>query len=1044
MNKSNARAISVAVFWLTLVVQIPKFCAEVNQTVAPRTQAPTLSGLRSCTKNQMKYVYTECDVTNGRWKVGVPLKPELCRMERPPIPERGTQCTFSCPEGQYLDIQSQKCLKCKPGTFSLSGGIRFRSWQTLPSGFLTWGSDPDNDEVSSRSQSKCNKTVWSAEGDFIESAGDFCKSVLAYSVTLEKDGNISIVYRSDDEDALFHVKVANDFCTTSHGGKHRFNLYPEFRWKRTYVPLQRGRNVIFMESFTFESAESNHHEERFSGSGGGVKNNVLRTVQIKEIKITGLSYTSECTNCEPGTYSGEGAAYCKKCDANTFSKEGADSCTKCASNEYSAPGSVKCLKKPKCSSKDFYEMWSDCDAKSKTQRTFFWVIPKICEGGIALPPPAEEMDCPPCNPGQFKNGSQCAFCGQGQYSDGKSACKKCPPSTSPDVGLFFRWWRNLPKNLFEFFCLSEKERSCKSSTGWRQFNTFMDTGVGHADDAEVGLMLRVPGFKSATSTFVIEFEVQCKSFCTFIIEMRRPMQGKMTILTKHGMQPKTKFIYKINGDGPASFRMKFIKNEGDPDDDYEYSQDRFILYAMNVTNSFNGGASQCSECPLGVGSEGKGCVQCGEGSYLENKKCFKCPKGTYLDAKNPFHSNACKKCSPGTKSSEGSSHCYSDCHVHSPDGRHFDFTALGGYMQRKNSKMFTSHGYPFYRLFNVTVCGKEDAVSTCMNNFTKEESKDHSSKAIKAMICRSTVIPSHERKENIIAQSMSLGDYLEKITFGNPYKTSNDDNQTRSAAAEEKSHRTRRDENMNHDVLPTDVNFFFKSLQSSARCTKGYSTIITMRCDQTAVDRGYIAPSPGCVTGTCDGCLYQLFWHSVHACPLCTYSDYQNITSACIKGKVTKHYVWNYPKMCKDGVELPESTSRNCSVLERTVLDLKIFIIVFILMVFLLILLIIVLLIAEHQRRMDFVSSRLNYKYSRLIDEAHYKDGELPASEKCTLEEGEEEDEVILARRSGGNGRRILDRLKKIGSPKNRNDFPEFETINLTERVRNNSSGDEI
>ena len=38
--------------------------------------------------------------------------------------------------------------------------------------------------------------------------------------------------------------------------------------------------------------------------------------------------------------------------------------------------------------------------------------------------------------------------------------------------------------------------------------------------------------------------------------------------------------------------------------------------------------------------------------------------------------------------------------------------------------------------------------------------------------------------------------------------------------------------------------------------------------------------------------------------------------------------------------------------------------------------------------------SRLTYKYSRLMDESHYKDGELPASEQCTLDEGEEEDEV--------------------------------------------------
>ena len=42
------------------------------------------------------------------------------------------------------------------------------------------------------------------------------------------------------------------------------------------------------------------------------------------------------------------------------------------------------------------------------------------------------------------------------------------------------------------------------------------------------------------------------------------------------------------------------------------------------------------------------------------------------------------------------------------------------------------------------------------------------------------------------------------------------------------------------------------------------------------------------------------------------------------------------------------------------------------------------------------VCSRLTYKYSRLMDEAYYKDGELPASEKCTLDEGEEEDEVSV------------------------------------------------
>ena len=39
---------------------------------------------------------------------------------------------------------------------------------------------------------------------------------------------------------------------------------------------------------------------------------------------------------------------------------------------------------------------------------------------------------------------------------------------------------------------------------------------------------------------------------------------------------------------------------------------------------------------------------------------------------------------------------------------------------------------------------------------------------------------------------------------------------------------------------------------------------------------------------------------------------------------------------------------------------------------------------------------RLTYNYHRLIDASQMKDGELPASEMCALEEGEEEDEVKI------------------------------------------------
>eukprot|EP00794_Sanderia_malayensis_P006301 gene6301-7023_t len=108
--------------------------------------------------DQVKYVYTECDTNNGRWKVAVPKKPGLCTLKNPHAPERGTKCTFACPEGQFLDIATQKCKECDAGTFSLSGGLRFQSWKKLPNGFDTWGFNPDESNHSVEAEKRCKSS----------------------------------------------------------------------------------------------------------------------------------------------------------------------------------------------------------------------------------------------------------------------------------------------------------------------------------------------------------------------------------------------------------------------------------------------------------------------------------------------------------------------------------------------------------------------------------------------------------------------------------------------------------------------------------------------------------------------------------------------------------------------------------------------------------------------------------------------------------------------------------------------------------------------
>ena len=48
---------------------------------------------------------------------------------------------FSCEAGAYLDINSQNCQKCLPGTYSVGDGKIFAKWDYLTIDFETKGRD---------------------------------------------------------------------------------------------------------------------------------------------------------------------------------------------------------------------------------------------------------------------------------------------------------------------------------------------------------------------------------------------------------------------------------------------------------------------------------------------------------------------------------------------------------------------------------------------------------------------------------------------------------------------------------------------------------------------------------------------------------------------------------------------------------------------------------------------------------------------------------------------------------------------------------------
>lgn len=61
---------------------------------------------------------------------------------------------------------------------------------------------------------------------------------------------------------------------------------------------------------------------------------------------------------------------------------------------------------------------------------------------------------------------------------------------------------------------------------------------------------------------------------------------------------------------------------------------------------------------------------------------------------------------------------------------------------------------------------------------------------------------------------------------------------------------------------------------------------------------------------------------------------------------------------------------------------------------------------------------RLEYKYSKLVESAGGRDGELPGVESCGMEEGEEEESVHFA---DSKGPRLLQKIRlKISGIKNK------------------------
>ncbi|XP_052671275.1 endosome/lysosome-associated apoptosis and autophagy regulator 1 [Harpia harpyja] len=928
--------------------------------------------LHVCKESEYHYEYTACDSTGSRWRVAVPHTPGLCTGLPDPI--KGTECSFSCKAGEFLDMKAQACKPCAEGTYSLGTGIRFDEWDEVPHGFANVATNLEVDDGFGDAVENCTASTWVPLGDYVASNTDECTATLMYAVNLKQSGTVSFEYIYPDSSIVFEFFVQNDQCQPT-VEESRWMRTTEKGWEFHSVELSRGNNVLYWRTTAFS-----------------VWSKVPKPVLVRNIGITGVAYTSECFPCKPGTYApAAGSSTCQLCPADTFSSKGATACQPCEPTTYAEPGSASCKPRPPCTDKDYFYTHTACDAGGETQLMFKWAEPKICSEELPqaakLPPSGVKTKCPPCNPGFAKsNGSACQPCPYGSYSNG-SGCLSCPAGTEPALGLEYKWWNVLPPNM-ETTVLSGINFEYKGMAGWEVAGDYIYTAAGASDNDFMILTLVVPGFSPpspvledaeskevARITFV--FETVCSVSCELYFMVGINSRTNTPVETWTGPKGKQSYTYVVEKNATMSFTWAFQRTPYH-EAGRRYTSDVAKLYSVNVTNVLGGVASFCRRCaPEPAGS----CAPCPPGNAMDRGSgtCRPCPPGTYLRGHPSDGTPACHPCGPGTRSNQLRSLCYNNCSFSlALPGRilHYDFSALATGTAFASGPSFTAKGLKYFHHFNISLCGNQGRkMASCTDNVTDARlpaGEGDPARVVTSYVCQSILVPPDVMgyKTAVSSQPVSLADRVVGVTTGS----------TLDGIASPPEHFP-----PGHPDLP-DIVFFYRSNDVTQPCSGGRATAIRLRCDPLRPGTGSLAVPSKCPEGTCDGCTFHFLWVTGEGCPRCSAGHYRPIVGACLGGIQRTTYVWREPRLCRGGQSLPAQKVRGCRSVDFW---LKVGISAGTCAAVLL-----AALAAYFWKK----NQKLEYKYSKLVMNAAAKESELPAPDSCAIMEGEDaEDDLVFA-----------------------------------------------
>uniref|UniRef100_A0A2I2Z2P6 Endosome-lysosome associated apoptosis and autophagy regulator 1 n=1 Tax=Gorilla gorilla gorilla TaxID=9595 RepID=A0A2I2Z2P6_GORGO len=288
--------------------------------------------LHACKESEYHYEYTACDSTGSRWRVAVPHTPGLCTSL--PDPVKGTECSFSCNAGEFLDMKDQSCKPCAEGRYSLGTGIRFDEWDELPHGFASLSANMELDDSAAESTGNCTSSKWVPRGDYIASNMDECTATLMYAVNLKQSGTVNFEYYYPDSSIIFEFFVQNDQCQPN-ADDSRWMKTTEKGWEFHSVELNRGNNVLYWRTTAFSVWTKVPKPVLTQLMYKWAKPKICSEDLEGAVKLPASGVKTHCPPCNPGFFKTNNST-CQPCPYGSYSN-GSD-CTRCPAGTEPAVG----------------------------------------------------------------------------------------------------------------------------------------------------------------------------------------------------------------------------------------------------------------------------------------------------------------------------------------------------------------------------------------------------------------------------------------------------------------------------------------------------------------------------------------------------------------------------------------------------------------------------------------------------------------------------------------------------------------------------------